>query len=383
MFQIRDDTGVFGPYSGEQIKSLAMERRLHRGMEIRRYPDGKWKPIAKVKEVEAYLTPARNRNAAVVSPPRPLPGGQGQQPAKVEPERRTVEVAAPAPPAPPPIPHIDMNAASGQMVSTMTAMGRYYAGKKASSASHSLGISGLIIGVIGIFLFWAPFLGVLLGAIGLLMGIIGLILAIQRKGYGIGFSIGASALSLVAILMNAPASLLVLGAISAARDIAQESNPELVTSFDVDKWNELVARRNKHVHLRRTFRILACDLEESPRDILEPLTIYLKVQNATQYSVRRAYFHATLRTPGREIPWVDTDFNYEVPGGLAPGETAEWHLQPNLFDSDWEHARHAENAVLSVEVLNLDGPDGEYLYPEWSDKDERMFQRLRKLKGGC
>ncbi len=68
--------------------------------------------------------------------------------------------------------------------------------------------------------------------------------------------------------------------------------------------------------------------------------------------VFRANRHAVLSTTGRSVPWVDADFNYEIPGGMEPGETQKWDLSPNLFDSDWAHAKDASsNAVLKVTVV--------------------------------
>jgi hypothetical protein len=73
-----------------------------------------------------------------------------------------------------------------------------------SRAAHSLGIAALVIGVLSFFVCWIPFLGIAVSGLGLLLGLGGLVLAVVRRGSGVGFSIagsGLSALSLVSCLV--------------------------------------------------------------------------------------------------------------------------------------------------------------------------------------
>lgn len=53
----------------------------------------------------------------------------------------------------------------------------------------------------------------------------------------------------------------------------------------------------------------------------EPI-IELTVLNGTDKAISRAYFTGTLASPERTIPWLKKDFNYEISGGLEPGEEA-------------------------------------------------------------
>lgn len=70
------------------------------------------------------------------------------------------------------------------------------------------------------------------------------------------------------------------------------------------------------------------------------------------------YILGTLASPRRAIPWVTGGFNYEISGGLEPGETADWNLQPNTF-GDWKNGIDApKDAVLTVDVVCIDGADG-------------------------
>ncbi|MCB9833786.1 MAG: DUF4190 domain-containing protein [Planctomycetes bacterium] len=65
----------------------------------------------------------------------------------------------------------------------------------------SLGISSLVLGILGLIICWIPILGMLgmpLSGLGILLGIVGLIVALIRGGAGIGFSIGGLAVSALA-----------------------------------------------------------------------------------------------------------------------------------------------------------------------------------------
>ena len=105
--------------------------------------------------------------------------------------------------------------------------------------------------------------------------------------------------------------------------------------------------------------------------------IELSVKNGTGKAVARAYFHGVVKSPGREVPWHEDDFNYQIAGGLETGETARWAREPNMF-SDWGRAEVAPDAIFHVEVVRLDGADGKALFDttEWGPRQE---DRLAKL----
>ena len=72
-----------------------------------------------------------------------------------------------------------------------------------SKASHSLGIASLILGILAFLICWIPFLGLLglpLSLLGMLLGGIGLLIALFRKGSGIGFPIAGTSLSLLSAI---------------------------------------------------------------------------------------------------------------------------------------------------------------------------------------
>lgn len=109
----------------------------------------------------------------------------------------------------------------------------------------------------------------------------------------------------------------------------------------------------------------------------EPI-IELTVKNGLDQPISRAYFQGVLKTPGRAVPWVEETFNYSIPGGLEPGESATWKLSPNMF-GDWGNApKDREDMVLTVTPTRLDGPNGEALLDgEFPDYKQ---ERLEKLK---
>ncbi len=86
--------------------------------------------------------------------------------------------------------------------------------------------------------------------------------------------------------------------------------------------------------------------------------IELAVRNETGSAISQAHFHALLLTPGRAVSWVDTEFNYDIPGGLEPREPATWNL--SVSSGSWDKLpddRH--DFVFVVRPVELKGPDGE------------------------
>jgi len=110
----------------------------------------------------------------------------------------------------------------------------------------------------------------------------------------------------------------------------------------------------------------------NPRPVIE-----LSVQNDTSTPISRAYFKGTIASPGRSIPWLIDTFNYSIPGGLEPGEKADWPLLPNMF-SDWGKVEAPDDAIFTVEVVKLDGPDGNTLFDAegFSEDDQKRLEML-------
>jgi cell division protein FtsN len=106
--------------------------------------------------------------------------------------------------------------------------------------------------------------------------------------------------------------------------------------------------------------------------------IELTVKNKTDQAVTRAYFEATLASPGRRDPWYRDRFNYIISGGLKPGEEATWYLETNMF-SGWAKVESPADAALTVTVEEIDGADGRPIHVA-REFPGRERERLAELK---
>jgi hypothetical protein len=125
------------------------------------------------------------------------------------------------------------------------------------------------------------------------------------------------------------------------------------------------------------FRVTRSRFYRSKGGFIEEPVIELTVTNGTPHAISRAYFHGTVASPGRSVPWISEDFSYSISGGLEPGESATWKLSPNMF-SEWG-TKTPPDAVLTVEVTRLDGADGKTLF-DAAGLDEFEQRRLAELK---
>lgn len=132
------------------------------------------------------------------------------------------------------------------------------------------------------------------------------------------------------------------------------------------------------------FEVLRSRFVSRPQRFGRPQPIIeITVRNGTNVPVSRAYFEGTLASPGRSIPWLKEEFNYSISGGLEPGEEAFWSLAPNMF-SDWGKVDAPQDAVLTVVVTRLDGPDGEAAFDAaFSERNAaRLVELTKKLAEG-
>ncbi|EAA8947755.1 hypothetical protein B6440_24985 [Salmonella enterica] len=107
--------------------------------------------------------------------------------------------------------------------------------------------------------------------------------------------------------------------------------------------------------------------------------ITLVVKNNTDKPVSRAYFHGVISSKGRAVPWLEKDFNYEISGGIEPGEKTEWNLAPNMF-SEWGKVDAPADAIFTVTVMRLDGADKKPIYDAttFSAEDQERLETLKK-----
>src|SRR5690554_4721346 len=103
--------------------------------------------------------------------------------------------------------------------------------------------------------------------------------------------------------------------------------------------------------------------------------IELSVVNGTDKAVSRVFFEGVVASPGRSVPWVEDTFNYSIPGGIEPGESADWALAPNMF-SAWATEVPAD-AILTLKAYKLEGPGYELPEKSFSDNDKERLDTLK------
>lgn len=128
------------------------------------------------------------------------------------------------------------------------------------------------------------------------------------------------------------------------------------------------------------FEILEARLGKTEGFMPRPF-INMKVRNGTTFAVRRGYFRGRVTSPGRSVAWIEDDFNYQVSGGIEPGEEQVWRLSPNMF-SGWS-TDVPMDAALKVAVVKLEGADGKPLFTEleFAERDAARVASLRKMLG--
>jgi len=102
--------------------------------------------------------------------------------------------------------------------------------------SSSLGIVSLILGVVAFLICWIPLIGVVsipVSALGVLLAAIGLLVALVRRGSGIGWPIGGGAVSGLALAIGIAQVAALGGAAEAIRQSGEHANrtqQEIVTA---------------------------------------------------------------------------------------------------------------------------------------------------------
>lgn len=155
-----------------------------------------------------------------------------------------------------------------------------------------------------------------------------------------------------------------------------ESLQQRISNLETEK--KRVERAEKNL---RDFQVLRSRFYEQENALgMEEAIIDLTVKNETGTAISRVFFTGTLKSPDRTIPWVDSEpFNYEISGGVEPGERQRWRLKPNMFLSEWSDVDAPDEAELSVQVVELRGPEGETLWSsrDFGDEEQSELDSLR------
>lgn len=110
-----------------------------------------------------------------------------------------------------------------------------------------------------------------------------------------------------------------------------------------------------------------------PRRIL-----YMMVKNNTGRTLSTIAFNIKTFAPGRELPYLNDDFKYEIPGGIQAGETLEWQLQPNTFLND-EWNRDVPNGIIQIKAISFIDSSGSTVEDPWNSEKDELMQTYKKF----
>lgn len=128
---------------------------------------------------------------------------------------------------------------------------------------------------------------------------------------------------------------------------------------DIAAVQRVKAERAKYQNVFDNVHIDGARYHVSSTDYSEDPILSFTVTNGSKMPIKTLYLHGTLTSPGRSIPWVSADINYEFPGGLEAGENEHLDLSPNMF-GDWkvdDRYSRRPDLILKLDVTNLKGAD--------------------------
>jgi hypothetical protein len=111
-----------------------------------------------------------------------------------------------------------------------------------------------------------------------------------------------------------------------------------------------------------------------PRRIL-----YMMVRNDTGRNLSSISFNIKTFAPGREIPYLNDDFRYEIPGGIQGKETLEWQLEPNtLLNDEWN--RDIPNGIIQIRATACADANGNVLFQDtWDSQKDNLLSTLKEF----
>lgn len=106
--------------------------------------------------------------------------------------------------------------------------------------------------------------------------------------------------------------------------------------------------------------------------------LYMMVKNNTGKNLSTIAFNIKTFAPGREVPYLDDDFKYEIPGGIQAGETLEWQLEPNTFLND-EWNRDVPNGIIQIKAIAFVDSSGSTTQDTWNSEKDKTMQTLKEF----
>ncbi|MCA1972035.1 MAG: hypothetical protein LDL44_04290 [Caenispirillum sp.] len=172
----------------------------------------------------------------------------------------------------------------------------------------------------------------------------------------------------------------------AVRQVIAERKVELakaesdLAAADLEQKAALAAHEAEKAVLR-TIEVSAAKLTLHQRPYYprpEPV-ISFTLKNGSEVAIRRFYAMGTLQTEGRSVPWIEAGLNYEIPGGIEPGETQSFDLTPNLL-SDWNKVPEegVKTGKLTIRIVEIENADGKSIGKVPDDfRTKRRFDEAR------
>lgn len=113
--------------------------------------------------------------------------------------------------------------------------------------------------------------------------------------------------------------------------------------------------------------------------LLSRRILYMMVRNNTGANLSSISFNIKTFAPGREIPYLNDDFKYEIPGGIQGKETLEWQLEPNtLLNDEWN--RDIPNGIIQIKATACTDANGNVLYQDtWSAEKDKLMESLKEF----
>jgi hypothetical protein len=95
---------------------------------------------------------------------------------------------------------------------------------------------------------------------------------------------------------------------------------------------------------------------------LEWPVVSFSVVNKSKITIQRLYLKGTLKAPGRAVPWIDGVLDVAAPGGIEPGETKHFQVEPGVA-TDWRAVPEAvaRKAVFSLTLSAIEDAGGKQI----------------------
>jgi hypothetical protein len=126
------------------------------------------------------------------------------------------------------------------------------------------------------------------------------------------------------------------------------------------------------------FKFGAARVFKRHRQFLEWPVIEMRVFNGTDHKVDLVHFRAALLSPDDEDPWLVEEFDHVVLGGMEPGGSDVWRIEPR--QRDWIRLIDPHpDLMFSIEPLRLEALGGNVLAAtDWGEIEAHRLDIYRK-----